>query len=79
LAKKHEDRTFWLKFDALKLAPSFGWTTVNKAKRFSHSYEASWADLQGFWGHPLILTAGGSYRLSKASSMLYTIQGSKYF
>ncbi len=59
--------------------PTFGKTAVCKHSGFAHSFKVDWVDLQGFWGHPVILTAGGSYKLSKASSVLWSVQASKYY
>lgn len=69
---KDGDNTYWFRSDILQKTFNLGCT--QQYKSFSHSYNAEYgtdAGFKGVHGHPVVITAGGNYRLSDATGFNY--------
>ena len=72
ITTKDGDNTYWIRSNVLTKTINLG--CIQKYAKFSHSYNAEYgteAGFKGFQGQPVIITAGGFYGLSDATTFNY--------
>jgi len=79
LVRKDVDNKEWLGYDLDDKSIKVGCLQHYKEKNFTHTYEGLWSlkKLDGLYGQPLVVAAGGKYVLSPNVAFTYSAEFSK--